>query len=145
MEPRLVPKYSFGTRRWRAFSVLPATIAAIAATVPMSVTKSAFGELTKGEVIATGTMKTRRSGHTATLLRNGKVLIVGGMVRNGEFVAEAELYDPATGRFSPAGHMASPRVGHTATLLPGGSVLIAGGSSGPYQNVSQAEIYDPAT
>lgn len=136
-------EYSFAACH-RAFFVL-GTIAAIAAVVPMSGKKSPPGVQAKGEIVATGTMETRRSGHTATLLRDGEVLIVGGMVRNGEFVAEAELYNPGTGKFSPAGRMASPRVGPTATLLPDGRVLIAGGSAQPSQNVAQAEIYDPST
>lgn len=97
-----------------------------------------------GKIIPAGTMKSRRSGHTATLLRTGKVLIAGGMVRNWDFIADAELYDPLTGKFIPTAQMTSPRVGHTATLLPDNRVLIAGGSSGPYQNVSRAEVYDPA-
>jgi hypothetical protein len=86
-------EYSFAARRSRAFSVLAATIAATAALVPMSATKSAPNTQAEGEIVTTGTMETRRSGHTATPLRNGDVLITGGMVRNGEFVAEAELYD----------------------------------------------------
>ena len=72
-------------------------------------------------------------------MRNGDVLIIGGMVRNGEFVAEAELYDSTTGKFSPAGRMASPRVGHTATLLPSGKVLVAGGPTS-----TSTELYDEA-
>lgn len=138
-------EYSFAVRRSRAFSVSTATIAVIASVVPISAKKSAPATQANGEIVATGTMETRRSGHTATPLRNGDVLITGGMVRNGEFVAEAELFDPTTGKFSPSGRMASPRVGHTATLLPDGRVLIVGGSARPYQDVAQAEIYDPAT
>ncbi len=136
---------SFAARRSRVFSVLVATIAAMTAVFPISAEKLVPGTQAKGEIVATGTMETRRSGHTATPLRNGDVLIVGGMVRNGEFVAEAELYDPTTGKFSPAGRMSSSRVGHTATLLPDGKVLIVGGSAQPYHEVAQAEIYDPAT
>lgn len=138
-------EYFFAARRSRVLSVLAATIAAIAAVVPISAEKSASGTKAEGQIVATGAMETRRSGHTATPLRNGDILITGGMVRNGEFVAEAELYDPSTGKFSPAGRMASPRVGHTATLLPDGRVLIVGGAVRPYQDVAQAEIYDPAT
>jgi Galactose oxidase, central domain/Kelch motif len=138
-------EYSFAARRGRAFSVLAGTIAAIASVFPVSAQKSAPGLHATGEIVATGTMETRRSGHTATPLHNGQVLIIGGMVKNGEFVAEAELYDSSTGKFSPAGRMASPRVGHTATLLPDGRVLIVGGSARPYQDVAQAEIYDPTT
>ena len=137
-------EYSFAARHSRAFSVLAATIVAIAAVVPIAAKKSAPGTQAKGEIVATGTMGTRRSGHTATPLHNGDVLITGGMVerricRRGRTLRSYYRQIPAAGR------MASPRVGHTATLLPDGRVLIVGGSARPYQDVAQAEIYDPAT
>jgi hypothetical protein len=52
-------------------------------------------------------------------------LIAGGMERNGVFLATAELYDPATGRFAPAGKMGATRgFGSTATLLPPFTLLV---------------------
>src|SRR5450631_1008847 len=83
--------------------------------------------------MTTGKMTTARMGQTATLLANGKVLIVGGMnvysiaIRWGSCTNLAELYDPATRTFSPAGAMSSPRCGHTSTLLQNGKILVAGG------------------
>ncbi len=84
----------------------------------------------------TGSMAEERAGHTATLLPNGKVLVVGG-----SHSPTAELYDPATGTWSPTGSMASPRHEHTATLLHNGKVLVVGGSTSSLT----AELYDPAT
>jgi len=89
-------------------------------------------------------MQTPRSGHTATLLRNGRVLIAGGMERNGTYFNSVELYSPATGSFSFAHSMSARRVGHTATLLQNGKVLIAGGFDGS-GSLDSAEVYDPAT
>jgi Galactose oxidase, central domain/Kelch motif len=100
---------------------------------------------TAGRVVATGDTTAPRFSHTATLLPNGKVLIAGGMERNGVFLATAELYDPATGRFAPAGRMGATRgFGSTATLLPNGKVLITGGRGNSSCNAS-AELYDSAT
>jgi Galactose oxidase, central domain/Kelch motif len=86
-----------------------------------------------------------RSGHSATLLANGKVLIVGGMRRNQDFYRSAELYDPATGTFQATGEMSTRRVGHVAVLLRSGKVLIAGGWIGSHDTTDAAELYDPAT
>jgi WD40 repeat protein len=96
-----------------------------------------------GSFAKTGTMDTERVSHTATLLPNGEVLLVGGWDREG-VLASAELYDPKVGDFSPTGDMATHRAAHTATLLPDGKVLIAGGYNGT-ESVSSAELYDPQT
>lgn len=98
-----------------------------------------------GQITPTGNLSVRRFSQSATLLPNGKVLIAGGMERNGKYDASVELYDPRTGTFSATGNMSSAREGHAAILLPNGQVLIAGGSSGPDGNVATAELYDPAT
>jgi hypothetical protein len=98
-----------------------------------------------GKLVATGNTEIARFAHSATLLGNGKVLVVGGMERNGVWLDSAELYDPFTGRFAPAGKMHVQRAGTTATLLPNGKVLIAGGDDGSGKNLASAEIYDPAS
>ncbi|KFE65316.1 Kelch repeat-containing protein [Hyalangium minutum] len=86
-------------------------------------------------------MLTSRSNHSATLLSSGKVLVVGGY--NNNYLASAELYDPATNTWSAAGVLTSRRRYHTATLLPSGKVLIAGGTDGGV--LASAELYDPVT
>jgi hypothetical protein len=97
--------------------------------------------------VPTGSMATPRLDHTATLLPNGKVLIIGGCGNSGPnpFTSSAELYDPATGTFSLTGSMTTARCRHTATLLPNGKVLIAGGSVFTDNQLANAELYDPAT
>jgi hypothetical protein len=98
-----------------------------------------------GSVTSTGSMSTARAAHTATLLPNGKVLITGGMERNGGFFATAELYDPDTGKFTPTGSMTTKRVGSKAVLLRTGKVLIIGGLNHEDGSLASAELYDPAT
>ena len=97
-----------------------------------------------GSLSPAAPMLEARSGHTATLLPDGKVLIAGGMRRNQDFYKSAELYDPATGKFQPTGEMSIGRVGQIAVLLRSGKVLVAGGWVG-MGGTDLAELYDPAT
>ena len=91
-----------------------------------------------------GDMNEPRDGHTATLLPNGLVLIVGGWNQNGR-TATAEIYDPETGTFHYTGSLMTPRQGMTANLLKNGQVLISGGDSARNTPQLIAEIYDPST
>jgi large repetitive protein len=84
-------------------------------------------------------MSTARGAHTATLLRNGKVLVAGGYSSN--TLASAEVFDPATGAWTSTGTMPSARGSHSAVLLPNGKVLVAGGANG--DSVATAALYDP--
>ncbi|RKG48679.1 kelch-like protein [Corallococcus sp. AB011P] len=94
---------------------------------------------------ATGAMTSPRSFHTATLLKNGTVLVAGGRsAASGSFLSTAEVYDPVSGTWSATGPMASIRELHSATLLPSGKVLVAGGYTG-LGRTATAEVYDPAS
>ena len=82
-----------------------------------------------------------RGGHTATVLGDGKILIVGG-----ESTGSAEIYDPANQSFSlVGGSLNTPRQYHSAVLLNSGKVLIVGGVVGTNTTLASAEIYDPQT
>lgn len=114
-----------------------------------------------GAFAATGAMTSPRIWDTATLLADGRVLLVGGLANpnlsattDGGGAADttpmsAEVYDPASGTFSPTGASSGMRVGHTANLLGDGHVLVAGGLAQSDGSQSQdpfskgAELFDP--
>ncbi len=96
---------------------------------------------TSGIWSATGSLVVKRSGHSATLLPDGTVLVAGG---NGGPGPSAELYDPASATWSATGSLITARGGHTATLLPNGKVLVAGGNLG-FGPTASAELYDPGS
>jgi WD40 repeat protein len=104
-----------------------------------------------GTFAQTGSMAVGRFRHTATLLQNGKVLIIGGvLLSSSNPTSTAEVYDPATGSFTLTGAMTTAREEHTATLLNDGKVLIVGGASsvtgsGDLRLTATAEVYDPST
>ena len=95
--------------------------------------------------VTTGSLNRARAGHAASLLPNGKVLVVGGGA------GTSELYDPVTGQWTLTGALGVPRgSGITATLLNDGQVLVAGGDRGESSEQSlglrgTCELYDPAT
>jgi N-acetylneuraminic acid mutarotase len=101
-----------------------------------------------GTFSATGSMSVPREGHTATMLRDGRVLIAGGSDNGIHTLDSAEIYDPTSGTFRGTGHLHQPRIAHVAALLGTGKVLIAGGGRGGmpggYISYDTAEMYDPA-
>jgi hypothetical protein len=115
-----------------------------------------------GKFAATGDLTDARSGHTATLLGTGMVLVAGGhgggvaasasdggVLDAGEIsadvgtLASAELYDPNAGKFKAIGSMTTVREDHTATSLPSGMVLLVGGHDSGQESIGSAELYDP--
>lgn len=88
-----------------------------------------------------------RSGHSATLLADGRILIAGGgspPFDGGPAAADAFIWDPVRETSTPTGSMATGRGYHTATRLADGRVLIIGGSFGGAEDlVTSAEVWDP--
>jgi hypothetical protein len=97
-----------------------------------------------GAIRSIGGMVEARSAHAATLLKNGKVLLAGGMRVEGSYLDTAELYDPQTESFTLTGKMNFKRVGPVAILMNDGKVLLTGGVN-EQGSVASAEIYDPET
>ncbi len=98
---------------------------------------------TTGQWTETGEMNTTRHSHTAILLHNGKVLVVGGSDSSALDSTSAELYDPNTGKWSKTGSLNHTHRSRQAVLQRDGKVRIPGGWDG-YKNTDD-ELYDPAT
>lgn len=106
--------------------------------------------------VGPGGLSTGRVLHTATLLPDGRVLVVGGMIEDEVEIAEAELWEPPTGQAQSAGSLAQTRWAHSASLLPDGRVLVVGGGTqsdptgersdaqGPF-NLASVEVWAPET
>ena len=86
-----------------------------------------------------------RSGHAAVVLKDNRILLVGGWSGASGVTNTAEIYDPATHRFSRVGSMAVARGECTATLLQDGKVLVVGGVDHNDRALSSAELFDPRT
>src|SRR5581483_2449620 len=100
-----------------------------------------------GTFTATGSLNEARLNHSALLLPNGKVLIVGGQHSDFCCVQTAELYDPTTGTFAPTSNMPNgglSRFDSPPALLTNGTVLQVGGD-GAAGLLSSSDIFDPAT
>lgn len=88
-------------------------------------------------------MHLARSDATITLLRDGTVLIAGGLGPHGP-LASAEVYDPRTHIWTRTGPLHVARYYHTATLLHTGQVLVTGGQDASHV-LASAEVYTPRT
>jgi N-acetylneuraminic acid mutarotase len=115
-------------------------IVTIVATLALAVSVSATPSTQSGRWQPIADMKASRGFHTLTLLRDGRLLAVGGVpVRTVD--RSAEVYDPATNRWTLTAPSGGQFALHTATLLQDGRVLVAGGFVKP----AAAEVFNPAT
>ncbi len=118
-----------------------------------------------GSFSGAGSLRDGRHEHTATLLQDGRVLVLGGYAQDpncliifgfslicGEYEylrASAEVWDPETSTFSEAGQMFQPRAGHTATVRADGRLFIVGGvedsgDTDPRERIlATSAIFDP--
>src|SRR5438093_372549 len=142
------------------WATLWARLAALGAGVALLAV--ALSSLSSAEVLSSGDMQVARQGHTATLLADGRIALIGGENASGP-LGEAEVYDPVSGIFSPAGSSVVPRasaevfdpatasfdlvasamqvgrVQPVLRVLPDGKVQAIGGSRD-----NSMEIFDPA-
>lgn len=102
-----------------------------------------------GTWTATGTMASARFEHTATRLRDGRVVLAGGLGPTGGDgetgpLASTEIYDPAAGAFVSSTDLGEARANHAAVLLGDDSVLVTGGAGGDAGDLSlaSAEVFD---
>jgi len=92
-----------------------------------------------------------RHEHSATLLPNGKVLVVGGYhgtYPSYTYLPDAEIFDPASGNWTAIESLTGPRAFQSATLLASGKVLVVGGeyqAGSPRHELNTAVLYDPDT
>jgi hypothetical protein len=84
-----------------------------------------------------------RGSHTATLLRDSRVLVVGGRTAS-DVLDSSELFDPMTARALETGALHEARYAHTATLLANGEVLVVGGRNASNEPAT-VERYNPET
>ncbi|MEO8330468.1 MAG: kelch repeat-containing protein [Candidatus Nanopelagicales bacterium] len=99
-----------------------------------------------GQLEAGPMMVVPRLSHTATLLDDGRVLVVGGYVGEGAPpTSSIEVFDPTTEAFTALGSLQKARADHTATLLRDGRVVIAGGRGVNGAALDSVEIIDPKT
>jgi hypothetical protein len=141
---------------WAAAVLVVGLVAVVGATSfgpwqhgPSAANPSASATASRQAFSATGSMKEARQQASATLLKDGRVLVVGGNdVNNPATVASAELYDPATGKFTYTGWPHAAGVPIISVLLKSGRVLVIVviGCDASGTCASQlADIYDPST
>ena len=95
-------------------------------------------------------MESARVYFSMVRMHNGEILVAGGCTgldANGctGVTNKAEIYNPATGKWTATGSMIAARGNLTGTLLPNGQVLVAGGINSIGDPLGTAELYNPVT
>jgi len=103
-----------------------------------------------GKFATVGALRTMRGDPALVVLRDGRVLVVGGDLSAGSTLpATAEVFDPVSGTSQAVGPLVAPRAAFATALLPDGRVLISGGydptEAGNPESIATAEIFDPST
>jgi hypothetical protein len=96
---------------------------------------------------APSAMLSARSGASAALLSDGRVLVTGGLTGDPASPgvhSSAELFG-IDGAFASAAPMSIPRTRHASVTLQDGRVLVTGGITAGGEAVASAEFYDPST
>jgi hypothetical protein len=121
----------------------------VSALVVACVWLSAAPAQVTGRFKPAGALATARSGHSSTLLKDGRVLVAGGRAFDGiTELPSVEIYEPKNNRWRAGPPLSTGRSGHTATLLKDGRVLVAGGTTHDGESfvpLSSVEIFDPAS
>lgn len=123
----------------------------LVATVSILLALSACGLSPASVVLSRGSWtslqhdESGRFDMTLVGLQDGRVLLVGGSLRNGKSSATTEIYDPHRRIWSSASEMPVAVVDPTATLLADGRVLLAGGETNAQTGLATntAAIFDP--
>ena len=112
--------------------------------VALALAASTLSFAASGAWSPTGTMRSARDGHTATILANGQILAAGG-TNNGVALTSAELYNPTAGTWASTGSMNVARTLARAAVLSNGSVLVVGGCVNDCLSATtnSAELYNP--
>jgi len=105
--------------------------------------KADMPQVSTGTWAPAGSMTQARTGASAALLQDGRILITGGQSADGPS-ASAELVNH-DGSFSAAARMHIARSNHISVVLHDGRVLVAGGTTTGGRTTSSAEIYDPVS
>lgn len=105
-----------------------------------SVTTERFDPISETFIAGPNLLEGRRN-HTASLLPDGRILLVGGYRTDATRILNAEIYDPAAGTIVSAGALpVGDLVAPQSIALADGRVLIV------HSSFSQgSEIFDPAT
>lgn len=101
----------------------------------------------QGSFAAAGALTTDRLSHTAVLMGDGRVFLIGGL-SGANCLDSTEMFDPATGLSTVSAPMRLPRASHTATVLTNGQVLVAGGQNcdfDPSTAATTIERFDPTS
>ena len=104
----------------------------------------ASGEIFSGAVnVPMDSMAIARAKHSATLLNDGSIVVIGGQGRNTTTLSTVEMWSSLRRTWELRSPMLEPRYAHTANLMTDGRILVAGGIGAQGEALNTTEFFDP--
>lgn len=98
-----------------------------------------------GQIELLPPLHTARAKHTATLLNNGTLMVIGGIGHDSKPLNTVEIWDPVERQWRDAPQLVTARTMHSATLLGDGRLMISGGLNADGMPLNSVEIWNPSS
>lgn len=106
-----------------------------------AVSLAVFCTISQAQVVQIADMNVARSGHTASQMQTGEVIVTGGLGAD-NYLSAAEYWDQENDEWIEVDQMEHARMNHAATVVDGNLLIVTGGWDGDFMSLNSCEIFN---